>query len=41
MYCRIIAYFEEMAEKLATEEGLSDPVQVSTENLAFIGTTVS
>ena len=38
---RIVEYFEEMTEKLARDEDLSDPLIVNTQYLAFRGQTVS
>ena len=38
---RIMEYFEEMTEKLARNEDLSQPLVVNTQNLAFHGQRVS
>ena len=38
---RIMGYFEEMTEKLARNEDLSQPLVVNTQNLAFHGQSVS
>ena len=40
-FSRIITYFEDISEKLAREQDLSDPLIVETESLTFRGQTVS
>ena len=41
LYSRIVTYFEEISQKLAREQDLTDPLIVDTEGLTFRGQTVS
>ena len=38
---RIVIYVEEISEKLAREENLTDPLMINTDSITFLGQTVS
>ena len=39
--CRIVLYYEKMAVRLAEEQGFLEPLLVETDDLVFLGETVS